>query len=290
MENHKMKEKILELISEYELNRISDFLLDCVKPSVRINLLDKSGEEVEIGISKLGGCPDLPEDITWPIWRDVPLSFIGQFDLSEISTHRLEEPIPTEGMLFFFYDAEQRTWGFDPEDRGSWRVFYSNVEKKDLKRTQFPGELPLASRFQECSIQFVQDLTFPPSQSELVEELHLDDDVFTYIDFRVDARKIANESEKVHRLFGYPDQIQNDMKLECQLVSNGLYCGDGSGYLDSRRSEIEEGANDWKLLLQIDSEQEIGMCWGDVGRLYFWITSSNLKESKFDEVWMILQC
>ncbi|MCR8632194.1 YwqG family protein [Paenibacillus radicis (ex Xue et al. 2023)] len=39
----------------------------------------------------------------------------------------------------------------------------------------------------------------------------------------------------------------------------------------SEGEELEKGVSDWKLLLQIDSEEEIGMMWGDAGRIYFWI-------------------
>lgn len=33
-----------------------------------------------------------------------------------------------------------------------------------------------------------------------------------------------------HRIGGDPDVIQGDMYLECQLVTNGLYCDDSTGY------------------------------------------------------------
>jgi uncharacterized protein YwqG len=81
----------------------------------------------------------------------------------------------------------------------------------------------------------------------------------------------ASEGEAIHRCGGHPQEIQGDMRLECQLVTNGLYCGDASGYQDPRRSILEKGAADWHLLLQIDSdEKHLGWMWGDVGRVYFW--------------------
>jgi uncharacterized protein YwqG len=72
-----------------------------------------------------------------------------------------------------------------------------------------------------------------------------------------------------HHLFGYPSPAQgNDMDLECQLVSHGLYCGDTSGYQDSRAKELEAGRHDWILLLQLDTDDDAGMMWGDCGMLY----------------------
>jgi hypothetical protein len=34
------------------------------------------------------------------------------------------------------------------------------------------------------------------------------------------------------------------MELKCHLVTNGLYCGDSTGYEDPRPRELEAGKND----------------------------------------------
>jgi uncharacterized protein YwqG len=79
------------------------------------------------------------------------------------------------------------------------------------------------------------------------------------------------------------------MDLECQLVTNGLYCGNPSGYHDPRRKVLEQGRDNWTLLLQVDSEDENGMMWGDLGKLYYWIKKEDLKNGNFNNVWVILQ-
>jgi uncharacterized protein YwqG len=43
-------------------------------------------------------------------------------------------------------------------------------------------------------------------------------------------------------------------------------------------------------LLQLDSDEEAGMMWGDRGMLYFWIPEEALAPRRFGEVWTILQC
>ncbi|TCD03493.1 DUF1963 domain-containing protein [Pedobacter psychroterrae] len=91
-------------------------------------------------------------------------------------------------------------------------------------------------------------------------------------------------------LLGQPDVIQNEMELECELVTNGLYCGDPSGYNDPRAEKLRPNAKDWRLLLQIDSNEETEMMWGDVGRLYFWIKEEDLAAKRFENSWCILQC
>ena len=80
------------------------------------------------------------------------------------------------------------------------------------------------------------------------------------------------------------------MQLEAQLASPGLYCGDDRGILDPRAAALDAGADDWMLLLQLDSEEAEGMMWGDVGMLYFWIRRTDLTDRRFDRCWVLLQC
>jgi uncharacterized protein YwqG len=94
-----------------------------------------------------------------------------------------------------------------------------------------------------------------------------------------------------HHLLGYPQVIQNPMELECQLASNGVYCGGPEGYRSAAAKELAAGASDWRLLLQIDTDEE-GPGWmrGDVGRIYFWIKRNDLASLRFHDVWLIFQC
>ena len=94
-----------------------------------------------------------------------------------------------------------------------------------------------------------------------------------------------------HKLLGHSENIQGDMELECQLVTNGLYCGDPSGYQDPRAAALIAGAADWVLLLQIDSDEDnCGMMWGDSGRIYLWIRREDLQARRFAQAHLILQC
>ena len=94
-----------------------------------------------------------------------------------------------------------------------------------------------------------------------------------------------------HQVGGYPDPIQGDeMEEQCLLVSNGVYCGDASGYNSNKAEELKKEKNDWKLLFQIDSDDDLELMWGDCGMLYFWIKESDGKALNFDNVWLVLQC
>mgnify|MGYP002870201319 CR=1 FL=1 len=98
------------------------------------------------------------------------------------------------------------------------------------------------------------------------------------------------EDGLIHKLLGHSDNVQGGMELECEMVSRGIYAGNPSGYREAERLNLRRFAGRWKLLLQIDSEEELGMMWGDCGRLYFWITEDDLAARRFGKAWLILQC
>jgi uncharacterized protein YwqG len=80
------------------------------------------------------------------------------------------------------------------------------------------------------------------------------------------------------------------MELDCQLASNGIYVGNPEGYQDPRRAELEAGAAEWKLLLQLDTDDDTGWMWGDTGTLYYWIRESDARRGDFSNVWFSYQC
>ena len=90
---------------------------------------------------------------------------------------------------------------------------------------------------------------------------------------------------------GYPRPVQGDhMELESQLASNGVYCGDSSGYESEEGELLAPGARDWRLLFQFSSDEDLGVMWGDDGNLYFWVKEQDAKAGDFSGVWLILQC
>jgi len=49
-------------------------------------------------------------------------------------------------------------------------------------------------------------------------------------------------------------------------------------------------AGEWQLVLQIDSDIETGMEWGDMGRLFLCARKEDLAARRFDRCWMVMQC
>ncbi len=284
-----MAESILGLFLDVGLSpETARHLAGLAKPAVRLaahKLQDDSAASV--GASKLGGNPDLSSGFEWPRWRGQPLAFLAQVNLADVASFPFCSALPDEGVLAFFYDADQGTWGFDPKDRGSWLV-HSEPTPAALRRTA-PPEVGSAPVYGPCALSPREVITLPPADSLTITNLGLSpEDLDKYYGALERWAEVTGDAE--HQLLGHPSPIQGDMQLECQLVSHGLYCGDPSGYEDPRAQALQAGANSWQLLMQIDSDDHAEMMWGDCGRLYFWLTDDALQRKAFDETWMILQC
>lgn len=157
---------------------------------------------------------------------------------------------------------------------------------------EFP-HLPGLGRFHNCALTFEKTISLPRSDSPHFQHaFHRVPAELTdpYDDLFDEALAEIDLGPHLHRLLGHPDLIQNDLHLDCQLASHGLNCSDGSAYDAPERAIYEPGARNWQLLLQIDSDENAGMLWGDCGMLYFMIPTDELERQNFSAVWMIFQC
>lgn len=277
----KIKGSTNKVIQEKDLTEHRQYIDSLRNPAIQV------GKGEKPGFSKIGGLPTANTALQWPVWKDKPLAFLCQIDLGVIPKAACTNNLPAAGLLYFFYDQEQRTWGFDPKDRGSWKVVYVN-NGSDLKPVNPPAGLMNEYIYTEKYIEFSETLIYPDWQDERICKLNLDD---SQSDEYFELCASVFEDQPAHQLLGYPAPVQgNDMDLESQLVSNGLYCGDATGYNDPKAKVLESGRHEWTLLLQLDSDNDAGMMWGDEGMLYFWIREEDLENKNFNHVWMKLQC
>lgn len=188
-----------------------------------------------------------------------------------------EIPLPRDGWLNFFYDAEEQgAWGFDPAQRDAWRVIASSSAARPVDPE---AALPVVELCAE------DDWTLPDAFEDILEPLRADeeDGFWAVLDE-------LPETGTAHRIGGWPDLVQNPLWLGAQLASHGIYVGNPEGYADPRAEALRGGASDWRLLLQIDSEDDADMMWGDVGRLYFVMKVADLQAAHFENAWFELQC
>ena len=237
--------------------------------------------------SRIGGVPLVPPAFVWPEWKNEPLSFLAQVDIADIVSPVVPAWMPIKGQLYFFYDKEQSTWGFDPADRGSWRVIYSNEDSANLVEAAVPSGIE-QHIYNRVPVEFSEIGSRPDSQRFDFNYSDISDEESEALD---EWKSPAFGDTPYHQMFGYPIPIQGDqMELECQLASSGVNCGTPEEYESPRAAKLSKGAKDWHLLLQLDSDDDAGMMWGDAGRLYFWIRETEARKADFTNAWMVLQC
>ena len=83
-----------------------DALAPMARNAIRIHPEIQAEEEIPVGASKLGGCPDLPAGMSWfyTPHTDVPMSFVAQVNFAEAAPYDTEHQLPERGILYFFYD------------------------------------------------------------------------------------------------------------------------------------------------------------------------------------------
>ncbi len=267
------------------LAAVADEVRAAVLPSFRLRRAAGGGDA---GHTRLGGLPDLPPATPWPARDDGrPLGFVAQVLVAEAPD---PGPLP-EGLLVFFYDTdpELQSWGFDPADRDGHRMLHF-APGTNVEQAAPPAGLDLEQSFRPGPLTFSPELTLPehydPRAPALPEELH---DAYSDL---VDALSEQHEEDggPLHRLLGHADQVQGEMATECQLVTNGLYLGDRTGWDDPRADALRAGAADWRLVLQLDSEFDAPeVTWGDGGRIFFWAREDDLRAGRLERGWALLQ-
>jgi len=92
---------VRKLLIENGLGRIAAQAEAAVKYSAELSI----GKPGEGNTHRLGGRPNLPPTLEWPMWRDSPLAFVAQIELSQLPVIEGLD-LPRIGSLYFFSRAE----------------------------------------------------------------------------------------------------------------------------------------------------------------------------------------
>lgn len=271
-------ERLRQLIGKHGLGEFEAEILALARPCVRVRAT--SGV---IGRSWFGGTPRGPSGFKWPKPAGNSLSHLARIDLSEASLFDATGLLPKRGVLVFWYDLD--VWGFDPADAGGSLVEYYEDPSEH-------GEVDVsqaAAQFKACPLAFEAGVTLP-NEEWLVEHESANGAAQELAENPAYGELVSELNGEGHWMLGHPSPQQWPMELECQLTTNGLYCGDSTGYQDLRAMALGPNARDWRLLFQIATDDAPGWTWGDMGSLYFWAKEQDLRAGRFDRTWMILQC
>lgn len=266
--------------NEITVRDVAALLAPIVTPAVHVV------KTTAISRSHFGGNPNLPQGIAWPERNGKKLGFLARLSLPEIHSAHSIDWLPDSGALLFFYDMEEQPWGYDPEDRGSSVVLHvpdiPMADSLHLETEDGDSILP------HQNLAFRRIDVNPSWERESVRALELnskEDDLY------FERTESVFQGEPKHQVSGFPSPVQGDqMELECQLVTNGLYCGNPSGYEDSRAEALKPGASNWRLLFQFDTDDDLDVMWGDCGTIYYWVEEHAARRGDFQNTWLVLQC
>jgi uncharacterized protein YwqG len=269
-------------------------------PSVRLFVCDEDGKETVEGTrltaSYFGGQPTLPANMVWPAWgKDdkiadsdrlaeaggTPLAFLGQVSLREMQALTPMPGWPKEGILAFFYligDCDQCRVLFIPEDG-------------PLERADYPEQLEEEDRFPQRALTARREWTLEKHlrrKSDGVELINQKE----YLELLERLNSDGPDATRpVHRFGGHAQEIQNPLRLACQLMTYGIHHGDSGTSKDSLAVEPTDADADWQLVMQFDSEfHHLDWEWGDGGRVYFMARRQDIEAGDFSNCWAILQC
>ncbi|MFI0354022.1 DUF1963 domain-containing protein [Actinomadura sp. 9N407] len=254
--------RLRSLFGVFFAPEVTGALLPLARPALRLT----AGAE---GTVRFGGTPLLPPGESWPSWQGRPLDYLGSVDFGLVP----EVPgLPPKGTAAFYYTAgPPRPWGDDPDHRGAWRVFTGDLQKTD------------APALPERTLDAEPFLSLPAPQEPLLNRIEglYSGTLAVYEQLHAAWQQhVWPDATPVHQLGGWPALVQRPVGTDCHRASTGLE-GDASFTIDEQVAVNEE----WRLLLQLDSDDGLGWHWGDPGRLYFCTHLDSAPET----AWMTLQ-
>ncbi len=252
--------------------------------------------------SFLGGKPFAASNIAWPNRDGKLLGFVAQFDLGEINQDNSINWLPDSGRLLFFCElyecVHELSDGFDHHNQSGWAVLYEDghealheiVQPIDLQNDQIITSIKYLKAFPGTSYPSACSLfqsiynSLPNRRRVLFETAGLtEEEDEDYEDFV----KESYGEEPLHQVGGFPIPMQHDdMEDRCQGAIHGIH--DQVTY-SQQSVELRQGADDWRLLFQFDSDQDVGVSWADRGMIYFWIREDEAKKRDFSNCWVIVE-
>lgn len=248
------------------------------RPEVRLTPTHISENQIAIGASKLGGHPDIPASLSWPIDKDGgKMFFLAQVNLNEIDHNHIDQSIPNSGLIYFFIDEQSFCkYRFETAD---FKVIYY-MGSQDLSRRENPQKHECLGRknLPSCILELQNAYSLPSETPIFLED-------WEYPHYH-DLSTAPNRRSKI---LGYSDDIQGAMENSCEQEISGYANEKFSNLPDSIKNSIESRAKEWRLLFQLDSEVAALMSWQDSGKLYFWMKESDLASLDFENLVVIQQ-
>jgi uncharacterized protein YwqG len=228
----------------------------------------------DAGRSWLGGAPALPVAFDWPSWDGKELTFMAQIELGDV----VDRPFPGDGSLLFFYALDRAPSGLRPRDKDACRVVHVPVGSE---LAEAEGARPKILVAPSAELTLPVEPTFELDGWELEKWTDLRERLAVFQGVELEDR--SADYHALHRMLGYPETFADGMELDAQLVSHGVDLEE-EPYAHPHYENLAPGAADWRLLLQLSSDDDAAISLGYFERLFIWIRDEDLRNGRFDRV------
>ncbi|MFZ6875918.1 DUF1963 domain-containing protein [Undibacterium sp. Di27W] len=244
-------------------------LKNLVKPALALKETNKKQGEN----SSMYGTPSLPNDVAWPEYAGHKMLMLCQIDLSAAASLLTENLLPPAGVLMFFVSVDSEGEILQDEQFHPQAVSVlwlpQAVSEQGVVSHSGSGIAPRPM----CLVKDKSEL--PQTDAAIIEaQLFSDDELEEYRAFF--ETTLPDGLSSGIRLGGYPATLQNNsLEAQAEYARSGQYPErDQHGWTNAAR---------WRLLLQVDTDDEI--MWGtDSGMLYFMIHDDDLRKRDFSRV------
>lgn len=291
----KDKNKLIAAIEKNTAEPYKKAVVNEIKSSIRLKTNAKPC--IEIGKTKLGGCPDLTKKISWAKsqYDNNYLSFLGQINLKEVEKFDEEKLLPEKGMLYFFFNLDSGDDGkviFTEEDTGLEKAVPPEefkVQKKSFFQRLFTGKSKRRI-LKESQVEIYKEYNIPSWDSLRLERMHkitqttikpinaFEEGIFEDL-----YEEGETESTSNHHLIGNYSGIQNEYH-ELNFIDF-----DFKDFEQLKLSDLDKALK-WRLLFQFDSDKNLEISYGDWGRVYFFIHEEDLIRRNFNNVRISADC
>lgn len=236
------------------LGRVADELVALGRECVR--LVPTRDARHPPATSFVGGEPDLPDDVDWPVCRGRPQHFLAQIDLAEVHAALPVSPLPAAGRLLFFRHAERSSWS----EHQVYGADAASILYVEPGRNAGRRPSPSGRSFLRQPLELRRELTYPSGFAEVVEMAADDAGLFHTVDggeldellHHVDSLAGAGGAPPGHRVLGHASGLQYDpvgpgcsLLLQLDAPDDGVRTGalpsDSSMYWWLRDADLAAG-------------------------------------------------
>lgn len=237
---------MLELPDSLEFLRVR--IEKTIKPTNNMKFISGKTKPWE---SKLGGCPYLKDIADYPMdnYGD-PMMFLAQINFAEMPALK---DFPDKGLLQF-YIVNNDCYGYDE-----------------------PCKLIYIESFEEDENGLI---TENPYLSDMEENLPFDAEC--RILFESDSMPLTTEVSGFEEILEQAGE-ENENALYDVLYGSGSRIGGYPCFVQAAVPAYESGEKEI-LLLQLDTDDNAGLMFGDCGNCQFFISSEDLRNKNFSDV------